>query len=412
MRPLCLFALWHLSGLSLAAQAPSFRQETFHGRQAYVLDNGTIRVSALRGAGHIAEIRFHSPDPRLAVNPMRVPHFPTIEPWEYRPEIHDKVYGGDTSRILQSGYMGHLLNFPTFGAPSEAEARNGLGTHGEALTVEWKQRRAEASPSGVSLVYGAELPKTRYRVERTLDLAAQESVLYVEEAVENLLPFDRPMHWVQHVTFGDPFVEPGKTYLDMSAGKGEVRGAAAAWLALRPGPLTWPSGVALDGTPVDLRPMVQKPGSGLYAGYLMEPGRPLSYFTMYHEDYRVLIGYVWMTRDFPWIGDWQENRRATQPPWNGKVIARGMEFGTTPFGGPMRQVVEEGRLYGVPVYRWIGAGERLVTRYLAFLAEIPRGFRGVADLQVQDGFLLVTERETGRTLRVAASRAAGLEPVP
>lgn len=406
MRPVALLLLFGLPGL-LNAQVPSFRQEVFHGRQAYVLDNSRIRVSALRGAGHIAEMRFLSSDPRLAVNPMRIPHFPTIEPWEYRPEIHDKIYGADASRILQSGYMGHLLNFPTFGTPSEAEVRQGLGTHGEALAVEWRQERAEAAPSGVSLTYGAELPKTRYRVRRTLEIPARETVLYVEESVENLLPFDRPMHWVQHVTFGDPFVEPGKTFLDMSAGQGEVRGAAP-WVPLRAGPLTWPNGVAPDGTPVDLRPMVGKSGYGLYAAYLMEQSRPLSYFTMYNENYRVLIGYVWITNDFPWIGDWQENRRATQPPWNGKVIARGMEFGTTPFGGPMRQVVEEGRLYGVPVYRWIGGGERLSTRYLAFLAEIPPGFAGVADVRVDEGSIVVTERKTGRAFRVAASRASGL----
>lgn len=406
MRPVAFVLLFELPGL-LLAQAPSFRQEVFHGRQAYVLENGKIRVSALRGAGHIAEIRLLASDPRLAVNPMRIPHFPTIEPWEYRPEVHDKIYGADASRILQSGYMGHLLNFPTFGTPSEAEVRQGLGTHGEALAVEWRQERAEAAPSGVIFTYGAELPKTRYRVRRTLEVPAQETVLYVEESVENLLPFDRPMHWVQHVTFGDPFVEPGKTFLDMSAGQGEVRGAAP-WVPLRAGPLNWPNGVAPDGTPVDLRPMVGKSGSGLYAAYLMEQGRPLSYFTMYSENYRVLIGYVWITKDFPWIGDWQENRRATQPPWNGKVIARGMEFGTTPFGGPMRQVVEEGRLYGVPVYRWIGAGERLSTRYLAFLAEIPPGFGGVADVRVDESSIVVIERKTGRTFRVAARRAAGL----
>lgn len=409
MRRLLVLLLWQALGLPLTAQAPSFRQETFHGRHAYVLENGKIRVSALRGAGHIAEIRFLSDEARLAVNPMRVPHFPTIEPWEYRPEVHDKIYGADADRILQSGYMGHLLNFPTFGTPSEAEVRQGLGTHGEALAVEWKQRRAEVSSSGVTLIYGAELPKTRYRLERTLEVAAGETVLYIEEAVENLLPFDRPMHWVQHVTFGDPFVEPGKTYLDMSAGRGEVRGAAP-WVPLRAGPLTWPRAVAADGAPVDLRPMVTKPGSGLYAAYLMDPDRPLSYFTMYHADYRVLIGYVWITQDFPWIGDWQENRRAQQPPWNGKVIARGMEFGTTPFGGPMRQVVEEGRLYGVPVYRWIGGAERLATRYLAFLAEIPPGFRGVADVGVEQGFITVRERQTGRSLRIAAGRAARLRP--
>ncbi len=403
-----LNALGPLLAACSFAQAPAFREEVFHGRQAYVLETSRVRVSALRGAGHLAEIRFRSADPRLGVNPMRVPHFQTIEPWEYKPEIHDKIYGADASRILQSGYMGHLLNFPTFGEPSPEEARNGLGTHGEALAVEWKKRSAEAGAAGVTLVYGAELPKTRYRVERTLRLPAGETVLYVDETVENLLPFDRPVHWVQHVTFGDPFVEPGKTALDMPATKGEVRGAAGSWLSLRPGLLEWPFGISPDGRRVELRTMQPQPRAGVYAAFLMDPKRALSYFTMYHPGYRVLIGYLWRTRDYPWVGDWQENRRATERPWDGQVIARGIEFGTTPFGGPMRRVVEEGRLYGVPVYRWIGGGARLTARYLAFLVEIPAGFRGVAAVEVRPGAIVLTERETARQIILESVGAAGL----
>lgn len=390
------------------AQAPVFREEKFRGRHAYVLETSRVRVSALRGAGHLAEIRLRSDDPRLAVNPMRIPHFQTIEPWEYKPEIHDKIYGADASRILQSGYMGHLLNFPTFGEPSPDEVRNGLGTHGEALAVEWKKLSGEAGAGGVTLVYQAELPKTRYRVQRTLRLPAGETVLYIDETVENLLPFDRPAHWVQHVTFGDPFVEPGKTVLDMPATRGEIRAAAAPTLPLRPGPLEWPFGASPDGRRVDLRTMQAQPRAGLYAAFLMNQKRPLSYFTMYHPDYRVLIGYLWRTRDFPWVGDWQENRRAMQPPWNGRVVARGIEFGTTPFGGPMRRVVEEGRLYGVPLYRWIGGGQRVTARYLAFLAEIPSDFRGVAGVQARSGAIVLTERETGRQLAIESAGAAAL----
>jgi hypothetical protein len=154
--------------------------------------------------------------------------------------------------------------------------------------------------------------------------------------------------------------------------------------------------------------MQSQPRAGLYAAFLMDPKRPVSYFTMYHPDYRVLIGYLWRTQDFPWVGDWQENRRATQPPWNGKVIARGIEFGTTPFGGPMRRVVEEGRLYGVPLYRWIGGGRSLTAQYLAFLTEIPAGFRGVASVEVRPGAIVLTERETGRTITVDSAGAARL----
>ncbi len=394
-----------LAATVLPAQEPSFHEETFHGRHAYVLETARVRVSALRGAGHLAEIRLKSGDPKVSVNPMRVPHFPTIEPWEYDAAKHDQVYGGGTARILQAGYMGHLLNFPTFGGPSDAEARAGLGNHGEALSVEWRKDAATAGADGVRLVYSGHLPSTQYNVGRTLELPADESVLYIEEWVENLLAFDRPAHWVQHATFGPPFVEPGKNVLDMSATKGEVRGGDRASAMLSPGPVQWPEGTAHDGKKVSLREMQTRPNSGTYYAVLMDPKRERSFFTMFHKDHRMLIGYIWHTKDFPWMGDWQENKGNSGPPWNRQVVARGMEFGTTPFGGPMAQVVERGSLYGVPVYRWIGARERATVRYVAFLSEIPDGYHGVENVEVRAGQIVITERETGKMISLKSSRS-------
>jgi hypothetical protein len=392
-----------LIAASCFAQRPVFKQEKFEGRDAYVLSTPRLRVSALRGAGHIAEIRLVSPDPLKNINPMRVPHYPTIEPWEYDPAKHDAVYGGRPDRLLMAGYMGHLLNFPTFGGPSEQEAHLGLGTHGEALTVEWKNEKVETSPNEVSLWYTAHLPKTQYQTGRVLTLLRDETVLYIEEWVENLLAFDRPAHWVEHATFGPPFVEPGATVLDMPATKGQVRGGGEGD-SLRAQEVVWPQGTAQNGEKTDLRVMQAQPNSRTYAGFLMDPDRERSYFTMYNGGYRVLIGYIWHTKDFPWIGDWQENHRNTTPPWNGQVVARGMEFGTTPFGGPMQQVVKEGSLFDVPIFRWIGGRERLAVRYAAFLAEIPEGFRGVADLQVKEGAIEITERETGNVISIKSAR--------
>ena len=44
--------------LAAGAAAQTFHLDTFHGRQAYVLENGRVRVSALRGGGHLAEVSF------------------------------------------------------------------------------------------------------------------------------------------------------------------------------------------------------------------------------------------------------------------------------------------------------------------------------------------------------------------
>jgi hypothetical protein len=398
-----LFATVFLPAVALA-QKPTFTQEQVNGRDAFVLENSKMRVSALRGAGHIGEIRLKSSDPKASINPMRVAHFPTIDPWDYDPAKHDPIYGGGTARSLQSGYMGQLLNFPQFGGPSVAEAAQGLGDHGEALAVEWKKDRAETAEDAVQLWYSAHLPKNQYSVGRVLTLPQDETVLYIEEWVENLTAFDRPAHWVEHVTFGPPFVEPGKNVLDMSGTRGEVRAGASETDSLQSGPIRWPEGTAHDGKKVSLRAMQPELHRGTYFGVLMDQSRERNYFTMYHTEYKVLIGYIWLTKDFPWIGDWQENKRNTGLPWEGKVIARGLEFGTTPFGGTMKSVLERGNLFGVPLYRWIAARERATTRYVAFLSEIPVGFQGVEDVRVGDGKIVITERGSGKTITLKSER--------
>ena len=121
-----------------------------------------------------------------------------------------------------------------------------------------------------------------------------------------------------------------------------------------------------------------------------DPARSEQFFTLYHPDYRVLIGYVFPGGDHPWIADWQENRSATARPWNGQVVARGIEFGSSPFDEGLRKSVERGSFLGAPTYRWIGGRQRLQTEFIMVLAEIPEGFSGVKNLRVERGSAVLT----------------------
>ena len=305
---------------------------------------------------------------------MRVPHYPTIEPYDYDSARDDKVYGDTPHRWLSSGYMGHLLCFPIYGPPSAEEGRAGLGNHGEAPIVRWRKIKDEVNTDGVTLWYGADLPKTQYRVERAVTLPRGMRTVYVQEWVENLAPFDRPINWMEHATFGPPFVEPGKTVLDSS-------GTAIAW-----------EGKGLADTPAALRVFQPTPHSGTYYAMRSDPARKEQFFALYHPDYRVLIGYVFPSEGNDWIADWQENHSITELPWNGQVVARGIEFGSTPFAEGLRASVERGSLLGAPAYRWIGGHQRLKTEFTIFLEEIPPNYKGVANAHTEHGIPIVTRR--------------------
>src|SRR5437667_11492996 len=74
----------------------------------------------------------------------------------------------------------------------------------------------------------------------------------------------------------------------------------------------------------------------------MAPHRDTAYFTAVSPTARLAFGYVWRRADFPWLGIWEENYSRTIPPWNGKTMTRGMEFGASPFPEPRRQMIERG----------------------------------------------------------------------
>ena len=368
-----------LAGLALAAslaQTPTVREDEFHGRKAWVLENGTIRVALLRDGGHIAELRMISDNPRLALNPMYVPP--------------------------GAGYVGHIVCFPHFGPASPEERQSGLRGHGEAAWVAWQQTKPpRVNAQDVTFFYGADLPQTHYRIERAVTLRSGETVLHVEETIENLASYDRPYNRDQHATFGAPFVAPDTNVLDMSGTKAIAdprRTGGSAWAAGRE--FTWPHAPRADGTTVSLREFRAVPDGQVYTPVLSAPSRADGWFTLYNTLYPLLVGYLFPAADHPWIIDWQNRPKPDTPAGT----ARGIEFGTSPFDEGLRRSVERGSMFGAPAYRWIGARERVATTFTIFLGEVPEGFAGVQDVRSEEARIVVTERGSRRELTIAHIR--------
>lgn len=357
---------------TLFAQAPMLRDnEEVHGRKAWVLENGTIRVALLRGGGHIAEVRLISGNPRLALNPMYVPP--------------------------GSGYIGHIVCFPHFGPASADERQSGLRGHGEAAWVDWQQTKPpQVSNRELTFFYGADLPQTHYRIQRAVTLRSGEAVVHVEESIENLASYDRPYNRDQHATFGAPFVAPEKNLLDMAGAKAMTdarRTAAGQWLPGRE--VHWPHAPTADSTTIDLRPFRAVPDGQVYTA-VATASRDDAWFTLYNTEYPLLVGYLFPAADHPWINDWQNRPK----PDTTAGTARGIEFGTSPFDEGLRRSVERGSMFGVPSYRWIGARQRVSTTFTIFLREVPDGFAGVQNVRSEETRIVVTERGTGRELAV------------
>jgi len=338
----------------------AMREVSYRNRRACQLDNGLLRVTVLVEGGHVAEIFDH----QAGVNPLWTPPWPSIEPSAYDPQRHPE-YGQNAESRLLAGIMGHNLCLDIFGPPSQEEAAAGLPVHGEASVVPYR-----LTVEGERLLAQAELPEARLRVEREIRLRAEGRVVEFTETVENVSATDRPVGWTQHVTLGPPFLAKGQTLFRASATRSKVFESdfspGNSYLKIG-AEFDWPWAPRRDGGVTDLRIYTDAPVSGEFTTHLMDPAREQAYFLAWSPAFRLAFGYVWRQRDFPWMGIWEENYSRLNPPWNGRTLTRGMEFGVSPMPETRRQMIARGSMFGVPGYGWIGARRRVQVRYCAFL---------------------------------------------
>jgi hypothetical protein len=336
----------------------------YRNRQAVQLENDKLRVTVLVEGGHVAEI-LHK---QSGLNPLWTPPWPSIEPSTYDRARHPE-YGADAESKLLAGIMGHNLCLDIFGGPSPEEAAAGMTVHGEASVV-----RYAFELDGAGLIARATLPEAGLKLERRLQLASNGMVVRFSETVENLAALDRPVAWTQHVTLGPPFLEKGSTQFHAPATRSKVIEtdfAGDKGLMKTGAEFDWPNVPHKDGGAIDLRVYTNAPVSGGFTTHLMDPHREQAFFVAFSPSTKVLFGYVWKRTDFPWLGIWEENYSRTQPPWNGKTLTRGMEFGASPMPETRRQMIERGSLFGVPAYRWISARTKVRADYCAFLSVAP-----------------------------------------
>jgi hypothetical protein len=326
----------------------------FHEREAVQLENDQIRVTVLQEGGHIAEVLHKA----SGVNPLWVPPWPSVEPSTYQAAQHPE-YGANTESILLCGIMGHNLCLDVFGPPSPEEEAAGLSVHGESSVVPYQIDSDQTSLQAI-----AELPLAGLRICRTLRLIRGGDTVEVSETLDNRSATDRPIAWTQHVTLGPPFLEHGATRIQIPAERSRTFEGDFGEVNLQPATdFEWPDAPGLSGRKVDLSVFSSEARSSNYTAHLLKRSSAEAYFSAYSPASNVQLQYRWQRADFPWLGLWEENRQRRTPPWNGRTVALGLEFGVSPFPETRRAMIDRHALFGVPSYRWIAAQSSLAVTY-------------------------------------------------
>ena len=109
------------------------RNSSAHGRKIWELDNDALTLAMTVGGGHIARLSLNR---RSKVNPMWVPKWKPVEPWQWKP-AHESRY----ALPLLASLCGHNLCLGWFGEVSESERKCGMSPHGEAPVSRWSSPR-------------------------------------------------------------------------------------------------------------------------------------------------------------------------------------------------------------------------------------------------------------------------------
>jgi hypothetical protein len=384
----------------------SIARVRWHGRDAFALSNGAIRLVTLTGGGHVADLRLVRGGPE--VSPLWVPPWKTIEPYSYRASRHASRYGGITEGKLLSGLAGHSICLDYFGSPSEEEAQQGLSQHGEAPSAQWLPGRRRVNEREVILNLRARLPAARLQFEREIAICGEEPVVYFRETVTNLAKVDHFFHWTQHVTLGPPFLAEDEVTISLPGAKGMTfphgydEGKA---LLLSGQAFTWPNAPKKPSGTVDLSQPLSQNGFGYVAAVLLDPQADWGFIAAVNRRLQLLIVYCFRRTDFPWVALWEENKAIEAVPWRSETVALGLEFGTTPLPVPRREnFTAGGPLFGVPTVACVPARGQKTVSYIALLAKVPEGFTRVRRIMLDGEAVVVTGGAEDEAIRIGASR--------
>jgi hypothetical protein len=331
-------------------------ENSLEGRDLIRLESNTAQVVIDLGGGSIVDFSFIDG----GLNPFT---------WNY-PEKGD----------LKPRNMGHFICFDRLGRPSQQEIKNGMPFHGEAAHVEWELlSKPVKRDKQITAEMLCEIPIGGMRLKRTISLSENSAVLMVREEITNNNNLGRVYNIVQHPSIAPPFLNKS-VLIDTNAKKGFWRGNPLP--DIEEPVLYWPK-IVFDGELVDLRSFENIHGPDVVS-FAFVDSEKYGWVTACNPLKGLMIGYFWKLSDYPWFRIWRNIS-------DGKYVACGIEFGTTPLPLPFSDIIAKGKIFNRSTYEYIDADQTIEKSYTAFLSRIPSDYNGVGAIQFTDSTLILKE---------------------
>ena len=362
-----------------------------NGRKVVWVENEHLQIAMAHGGGHIAALRF--PGMAESANPFWQPPWSSLEPGNVTSAIVDRDYGGAPEGRLLASILGHSLALDLYGPASKEESAAGGVTHGQVGVLPW-----EWKSSGPATLLG-ECRDTFAKLHFSRQLQLKGTGLLIEERVENLCGWDRPIGWQQHVSLGLPFICEGfwaRSNCDLGGTHPDDFGAGAH---LEPGvEARWPLAPRRDGGACDYRiPLARDITANDFSGFQVSPSDEYGAFVAGNTQFAFAIFYLWPRKFFPWMGVWDEQNAREANPWAKRTSVRAYEFGVSPFPLGRRDMLAIPYFLNQPTYVMLPGGGTLWVRYvLGIFLRAPEA--GDLTITGNDAALITAGREISRVV--------------
>jgi galactose mutarotase-like enzyme len=317
----------------------------WRGRTLIVMENEVLRVSIIPSKGaDILEFRYKPRDLDVLWHAPQT----LLPPGEHIPTIASKF--GSFLDFYTGGWQ---EVFPSGGLPTEYRGAE-FGVHGEVSLLPWDVKVCEDSASRIAIKFSVETVRTPFRLEKTLSLTCQSSVLSLQESVANVGEEDLAFMWGHHPAFGGPFLEEGCLIElpDCDVSVPEYSANLNRRLSLN-SHSKYPYSPNLKGEPESIAivkgPQNRTEDNPLFTGF--EEG----WCAVRNPRQGLAVGVVWEPSVFPFLWSWQLYGGRWGYPYFGRAYVLALE----PFNCPLLTLEECVKQKIAPV---LGAGKVLTSR--------------------------------------------------
>lgn len=221
--------------------------------------------------------------------------------------------GGNYADYLAGGWQELLPS----GGPDTIYGAE-LGLHGEVAQLPWQWRVEKDTPEEICVSMRCDTVRLPFRVEKTLSLCKNESIVRFKETLTNLSAQELEFIWAQHPTFASPLIAKG-TRIDIPAKTFSTSDFYHSPTAVLPAQYegSWPQA---EGRRFDEVP--ETPITELYYLKDLEDG----WYAVTNPELKIGFGMRWNLDEFPYVTMWQALNSAPGSHWFDRIYCLSVEL--------------------------------------------------------------------------------------